>query len=72
MNFRSFFSEHKWACLLLIAAVVFCILLFTIGFWRTVLVIIIGGAAVFLGSLADKGGWRAVKEFFGNLFGKKA
>ena len=45
-------------------------LLFTIGFWKTLLLFVIVGAAFFIGTLLDEGGRGRVGDFFRSLFTK--
>ena len=47
------------------------ILIFTIGFWRTLLLFAIVGIAYFIGTLLDEGGRTRVKDFFAGLFQRK-
>jgi uncharacterized membrane protein len=70
MNLMEFFSKYKWHILGVIFAVIFTILVFTINFWRTLLLFVIMGVAYFIGTLMDEGGRERVREFFRSLFGR--
>lgn len=67
---KKFYEEHKWLTILAAAALFIGILFLTIGFWRTLLLAVLVAVGVFIGTLVDKGGWTAVKEFFVGLFQK--
>lgn len=66
-----FIKEHKWAVILLAAAVVLFVLFESLGFIKTVLLIVFAVAAGFIGMLLDKGGIGAVKDFFKKVFSGK-
>lgn len=68
---KKMFAEHRWVCLCVLGALILGLLLLTIGFFKTLLLLLLVGAAGGLGYLLDKGGWPAVEAFFHNLFGKK-
>lgn len=65
---KKFYEEHKWLTIMGAAALFIGILFLCIGFWRTLLLAILVAVGVFIGTLVDKGGWTAVKEFFVGLF----
>lgn len=69
-NFKEFCTEHKWAILLVLIGLVLAILLMTIGFWKTLLLVVILGVCFLLGVLLDKNGAAGVKAFFDKLFAK--
>ena len=54
-----------------LVGVLVAVLFLLIGFWRTLLLTAIVGAAYFIGTLLDEGGRTRVKEFFCGLFQKK-
>lgn len=70
-DFDSFFKKNKWTIIFVAAGLLFLVMSFTIGFWRTLLTIIIIGALFFIGKLMDEGGFMRVKEFFRSLFKKE-
>ena len=53
------------------SALVLGILFLCIGFWRTLLLAALVALGVLVGTLLDKGGWAAVKDFFASIFQKK-
>lgn len=65
------FQEHRWACLCVLGALIVGIMILALGFWQTVLLLVLVGAAGGMGYLLDKGGWPEVSRFFSQLFGKK-
>lgn len=67
----SFFEKYKWRIIAVIAAIVVVILIFTINFWRTLLLLVVVGIAYLIGYLMDEGGRERVKEFFKGLFRTK-
>ena len=67
----AFFKTHKWRVLGVLGGVIFCILIFTINFWRTLLLFRVVGGLYFIGRLLDEGGWSGVAEFFSRIFSRK-
>ena len=68
---KQFFGEHKWLTIPAAAALVLGILFLCIGFWRTLLLALLVAVGVLMGSLLDRGGWPAVKDFFAAIFQKR-
>ena len=66
-----FYGEHKWLSILAVAALVLGILFLCIGFWRTLLLAVLVALGVLLGTLLDRGGWPAVKDFFLSIVHKR-
>ena len=67
-----FYGEHKWLSILAVAALVaFAVSWAVIGFWRTLLLAVLVALGVLLGTLLDRGGWPAVKDFFLSIFHKR-
>lgn len=69
-SFLEFVKAHKYTILLALLGLVLTILFFTIGFWRTILLLLILALCLFAGILLDKGGAEGFREFFRRLFGK--
>ena len=69
-KFLDFCKEHRWTVLLVCIGLVFAILFMTIGFWRTLLLVLLVGAAFVIGMLLDRNGVDGVKAFFAKLFSK--
>ena len=68
---KKFYAEHKWLTIMAAAALVLGILFLCIGFWRTFLLAALVAFGVLIGTLLDRGGWPAVKDFFASIFQKK-
>ena len=68
---KTLYSEHKWLSIMVASALVLGILFLCIGFWRTLLLAALVALGVLVGTLLDKGGWAAVKDFFASIFQKK-
>ena len=68
---KQFYSEHKWLTIMAVAALVLGILFLCIGFWRTLLLALLVTLGVLIGTLMDRGGWAAVKDFFASIFQKR-
>ncbi len=66
-----FFQKYKWRIIGVAFALIFTVLVFTINFWRTLLLFVIVGIAYFVGTLLDEGGRERVKEFFRSIFGPR-
>lgn len=68
---KAFFSQHKWAISLVLLGLVICILILTINFWRTLLIVAVVGICLVVGSLMDKGGWDMVRAFLDKVLPKR-
>ncbi len=68
--FLEFIKNHKFTVLLVLLGLILSILFFTIGFWRTILLIIILALCFLVGYLLDQGGPDGIKNFFNKLFTK--
>ena len=71
-GFLEFVKNHKFTVLFVAIGLVLTILFFTIGFWRTLLLLVILGLCFLIGYLLDQGGPDGIKEFFTKLFSKKS
>ena len=69
--FLEFVKSHKFTVLFVALGLVLAILFFTIGFWRTLLLLVILALCFLIGYLLDQGGTDGIKEFFNKLFTKK-
>ena len=69
--FLEFVKNHKFTVLFVALGLVLAILFFTIGFWRTLLLLVILALCFLIGYLLDQGGPDGIKEFFSKLFSKK-
>ena len=69
-SFLEFIKEHKFTIILVLIGLILSILFFTIGFWKTILLMLILALCFFVGFLLDKGGLEGLKEFFNKLFTK--
>ena len=69
--FKKFYGEHRWLTIMAVAALVLGILFLCIGFWRTLLLALLVALGVLIGTLLDRGGWPAVKDFFASIFQKR-
>ena len=71
-GFLEFVKNHKFTVLFVAIGLVLTILFFTIGFWRTLLLLVILALCFLIGYLLDQGGPDSIKEFFTKLFSKKS
>jgi uncharacterized membrane protein len=69
--FLEFVKSHKFTVLLVLLGLLLSILFFTIGFWRTLLLLVILSICFLIGYLLDQSGPDGIKEFFQKLFSKK-
>lgn len=69
-EFMSFCKQYKWRILGVAIGLLFCILVFTINFWRTLLLSLVVGVCFYFGTLLDKGGRSGAAEFIARLFRK--
>ena len=68
--FLEFVKNHKFTVLFVLLGLILSILLFTIGFWRTILLILILALCFLVGYLLDQSGPDGIKNFFNKLFTK--
>lgn len=68
---KQFYGEHRWLTIMAAAALVLGLLFLCIGFWRTLLLALLVALGVLIGTLMDRGGWAAVKDFFASIFQKR-
>ncbi len=67
-GFSEFLRRFKWRILLVGFGILFTILIFSIGFWRTLLLFVIVAVCLLFGTLLDQGGRERVRQFFAALF----
>ncbi|MDD3919787.1 MAG: DUF2273 domain-containing protein [Eubacteriales bacterium] len=67
---KEFYERYRWTILLVLLGIILTVLIFTINFWRTLLLCVIVGVCFLIGSLLDKGGKDAVKSFFDKILPK--
>lgn len=63
-----FLRKHRGAVLGAVVGLVMCILWFTVGFWRTLLALVIIAVFALLGSVLSKSGWRGIMRFLDKIF----
>ena len=68
--FLEFVKNHKFTVLFVLVGLILSILFFTIGFWRTILLILILALCSLIGYLLDQSGPDGIKNFFNKLFTK--
>ncbi len=66
----AYIMEHKWAVGLAVYGFIAAILMLTINFWRTLLLVLLTGLGFVMGYLLDKGGVESVRAFFARVFRK--
>ncbi len=66
-----FYTEHRWTIWLVALGLLIGILILTINFWRTLLLMIVVGLCFVVGSLMDKGGWEMVKTFLDRILPRR-
>lgn len=71
-GFTEFLRNNKWTIIIVFLGLLITILIFTINFWRTLLLCVILAVCYLMGSLLDQGGRERVKEFFQALFRKNS
>ena len=69
-KFREFIKRYQWTVACVALGVLLAILLFSIGFWKTLLLLIIVAACFFFGYTLDQRGTAGVKDFFTSLLHK--
>lgn len=71
MAFIDFVKKNKWCITLVATGVITILLIFTINFWRTLLIGVVVALCFFFGRMLDKNGKEGVKGFFDALFKKR-
>ena len=71
MAFIDFVKKYKWCITLVAIGVITVLLIFTINFWRTLLIGVVVALCIFFGRMLDKNGKEGVKGFFDALFKKR-
>lgn len=66
----TYIKEHKWTFGLMAYGLVAAILMLTINFWRTLLLMLLTGIGFLFGYLLDKGGVEEVGVFLDRFFRK--
>jgi len=67
---REFIKEHRWTVVCVAAGFVFAMLLFTIGFFRTLLLLAVVSVCFVIGMTLDREGVDGVKALFARIFHK--
>lgn len=68
---KALLKEYKWRVIGIVAGIVLAILLFTIGFWRTLLLFALVALCYVIGRHLDNGGKEELAKAISGLFGKK-
>lgn len=71
MAFIDFVKKNKWCITLVAIGAITVLLIFTINFWRTLLMGVVVALCIFFGRMLDKNGKEGVKGFFDALFKKR-
>ena len=67
-GFLDFVKKYKFTILLVLIGLILAVLFFTIGFWRTIVLVIILALCFLVGYLLDQGGPDGIKNFINRLF----
>jgi len=70
-DFWIFVREYKWRIIGVLSGILLTVLIFTIGFWRTLLLAVIVAACYIAGKKLDNGGKESLDAALGELFRKK-
>ncbi len=68
---KAFLKEYKWRVIGIAAGIVLAMLLFSIGFWRTLLLLVLVAVCYIIGRHLDNGGKEELDKAIGRLFSKK-
>ena len=68
---KALLKEYKWRVIGIVAGIVLAILLFTIGFWRTLLLFALVAVCYVVGRHLDNGDKEELDKAIGRLFSKK-
>lgn len=53
-SFAYWFKEYKWRILLVSAMVIIAVLFMTLGFWKTILIVVLAAIGFFIGFAKDR------------------
>lgn len=67
-KFSEFCKKHCWALFFTALGLLLGILFMTIGFWRTMLLIVVVALCFLIGYLLDNGGVEGLKGFANKIF----
>ncbi|MDO4543213.1 MAG: DUF2273 domain-containing protein [Clostridia bacterium] len=70
--FKTLLIEHKWLLLFVFVALIIGVLILTINFWRTLLILLLVAIAAIFGYLMDRGGIENVKAMFARIFSRRS
>lgn len=65
---REFINQYRWTVLCVVAGLVFTLLLFTIGFFRTLLLLAVVAVCFLLGLTLDRSGVDGLKALVQKVF----
>lgn len=68
---KAFLKEYRWRVIGIAAGIVLAVLLFSIGFWRTLLLIALVAVCYIIGRHLDNGGKEELDRVIDGLFRKK-
>jgi len=69
-GFLEFLKKYKFTIVLSLLGLILAVLFFTIGFWKTLLLLVILALCFLIGYLLDQSGPEGVKNFFQKIFTK--
>ena len=67
---REFLENHTWTAILAVAGLILAVLILTVGFWKTVLILALVAVFALAGAAMDRDGGESARNFFQNLFHK--
>ena len=67
---REFLENHTWTAILAVAGLILAVLILTVGFWKTVLLLALVAVFALAGAAMDRDGGESARNFFQNLFHK--
>lgn len=70
-KFIELLVKYKFRIIAVSFGIIFAILIFTLGFFKTLLLFAIVAVAFIVGTVLDDGGPERIKEFFNKLISKK-
>ena len=68
---QDFFKTYKFTIIFVALGIVLTTLFLTIGFWRTLLLLVLVGVCFLVGFLLDQNGLAGLKDFCTKLFSNK-
>ena len=70
-KFLEFLAKRRWTAIFSVAGLILAVLLLTVGFWKTLMILVFAAVFGLAGSMLDRDGGASVRAFYDRLFHKR-